>query len=201
MDLKNKITIILITSSIVCATFFAKCKRDNCTPQPTVINSLSTYDKSLIVYMGTDTIKFSTNTNDTLTLIGQGKNGFYNVVSGSGYGNCPGADYQYEGYTTKYNSLKTNDILTFTQTAIGTQGSDIDMVIYNKAISYNGKFNVGAIELTPPNKVFTFNNNTYADIKICYPQSNDKDSLYYSSKWGIVRIELTSGQLFNLVKN
>ncbi|MFI5221276.1 MAG: hypothetical protein ACHQK8_03045 [Bacteroidia bacterium] len=202
--MKTKITIILIASTLLCALFFNTCKKDSCKQPPPVIYNLNATDKSLMVYTGSETIKFSTNTNDTLILMGQGKNGFYSILSGAGYGDCPEADQQYEGYKINFTSGTKNDILSFSQTTAGLSGStDFNVDIFNNIQNYSSKFHF-PLTLTYHGygDTITLNNITYNDIIHFYPDDsyNSADSLYYSVKFGVIRIKRTNGQFFNLIK-
>ncbi|MFN6081695.1 MAG: hypothetical protein ACK44P_02800, partial [Bacteroidota bacterium] len=60
---------------------------DGCSEKEPEIYNLSPSDKKLITYSGKDTIKFLTETNETLSFIGQGRNSF-TYTEQLGQGSC-----------------------------------------------------------------------------------------------------------------
>jgi len=199
--MKNKIySAQLIILSVTCILLFNTCKKDCSIPPPEVYN-ISATDKAKFLYTGTDTLKFTTNTYDTISFIGQGMNRYYSVLSGaSPYQDCPSADQQYETYDITFLNPKGKDKLNCTFG--GSLFDGLYFEIFNYSI-YSGKFTGNTTGLRPPYDFTSLNINNiiYTDIKLFIPNEDYTDSFYYSTSSGIIRIKLATGQSFNRIKN
>ena len=190
MNSKNVYLTLLAFIFLLSISSFPSCK-SKCTTQPTETFLISSSDKAQILYSGSDTLKFLHNATDTIIFIGQGKQHYLDVETGTG-GDCPGADNQREEYTIQYKSLNYNSSLSYTygiptNSEFGTQifikldGS----TFYNELIDLTGPWAFNSIQIA---------RKTYSNIVLFSPTSNVKDSLYYNSQFGILRMSINNNK-------
>lgn len=112
MILNKQLCLILLLIAII---FLHACKRDNnCGDLSDVITNYNIADsnKAKIPYTGTDTLVFVSNANDTVTLIGRGKNTHYESVRNSLNGNSDCPKYEVIKYENiDINFISNNDTL------------------------------------------------------------------------------------------
>jgi len=190
MKPKNYSIFLLAFIFLLSSSSFPSCK-SKCTTQPTETFLISSSDKAQILYSGSDTLKFLNNATDTIIFIGQGKQHYLDVETGTG-GDCPGADKQREEYTIQYKSLNSNSNLSYTYgIPLNSQsGTQINISFdggsfYNELISLRAPWAFNSIQIA---------RKTYSNIVLFSPTSNVKDSLYYNSQFGILRMSINNNK-------
>lgn len=170
---------------------------DGCSEKEPEIYNLSPSDKKLITYSGKDTIKFLTETNETLSFIGQGRNSF-TYTEQLGQGSCT-YERHFEGEKIKYANLTNGDQIDIKYDS----RRDVYIEFYNNLKDYGGDFNNPLVGFTPP-PPFDFtdlniNNQLYSDVRRFYSTWNPNDTLLYSIQFGIIKVRLAPNKLFTRI--
>lgn len=179
----------LLYISIISLLFIIQaCKRTepDCGDLSDVITNynISDADKAKIPYTGTDTLVFISDANDTATLIGQGKNSYYETIKTNiSGGDCPRTkvdknetiDIEYSGnnndlHTIKYNIHNSKDKTSIEYYINNIYGQDYPYYLnttsfYIDSVAIHGKYFRGTSIILPDvlNAVYNYN---YGFLKI-----------------------------------
>ena len=182
----------------IAALAFQNCKRyspPSCPPHPdTIYYNIDPGLESLIPYSGYDTLRFMHNDTALHTFIGQGKKYYYNEIQPPWEG-CESDIQKIQGYTTNYKGQNFN--LTFSHYILLNS-----LGVSYVSINFLGRtMEDSPVGFRPPYHydTLTIQNHLFHNINFI-PRQDIVDTIYYTSKDGIIKIGFRTGDKWEIVK-
>ena len=189
--MKNLITTITIITTIA---LLQACKRDDtsCGDQSDIIEikNITNENKAKIPYTGTDTLVFISNTGDTATLLGKGKNIYYETVNNNlGTNECQRkfiGKYENINFQFNGNSLLSELLIKY------YTNKDEDQIL-----SISEKLNNLLLNSNECSLKYNNNENNYSDsilVNSKYLYGVENRGVFYNANYGILRMKFSNGK-------
>ena len=194
--MKLRIFFIILLS----AFFLQNCKSNSpasCPPYPdTIYYNIDPALESLIPYTGYDTLRFMHNNTEINTFIGQGKKYYYNELQPP-WEACESDIQKIQGYSTIYKGQNINFNLTFSHYIL-----PYSLGVSYVAINFLGRnIEDSPVGFRPPYRydTLTIQNHIYHYINFI-PRQDIIDTIYYTTKDGIIKIGFRTGDKWEIIK-
>jgi len=167
---------LIILSSLA----FVACKKE-CNEKNDVYYYILNYERDILKYTGSDTLKYLHNKKDTVVFIGLGKSTYFNVSNS--YDQCPVDIYHEEGWLFSFIDNKDSNKIFINQFVF-----DITSQINISFKRHQFGYSYGILEIKYGVDTLFCLNKIYTNISKPYPYTDYGDTLYYDKFKGIVKV-------------